>query len=120
MMRKVVGKVFFRESGMYRDITEKLILWKNSSYRKPLVLRGARQVGKTWSVEEFGKRNFSNIVVIDFERNRSVHKAFEKDLDPQKIILDLEIQTGEKIKPGETLLFFDEIQENERAIASLR
>lgn len=111
---------FLEEIRMFRDITKKLNAWKKLDHRKPLVLRGARQVGKTWSVEDFGKRNFSNVVVVDFERNRSVHKVFENDLDPEKIVQDLEIQTGQMIKPGETLLFFDEIQESERAIASLR
>jgi uncharacterized protein len=105
---------------MRRDIADKLRVWKSSDSRKPLVVRGARQVGKTYSVREFGKEHFSNVVILDFERNRSLVPIFEKDLDPLKIIFDLEVHTGSRIIPGETLLFFDEIQACERALLSLR
>jgi uncharacterized protein len=105
---------------MRRDILEKLMGWKDSPSRKPLIIRGARQVGKTYSVKEFGKEHFSNVVVLDFERERSLAPIFEKDLDPLKMIFDLEIHTGSRIIPGETLLFFDEIQACERALLSLR
>lgn len=105
---------------MKRNITEKLITWKDSPSRKPLIIRGARQVGKTYAVKEFGKEHFSSLVVLDFERDRSLIPIFEKDLNPQKIIFELEIYTGKRIIPGITLLFFDEIQASERALMSLR
>lgn len=105
---------------MKRNITEKLITWKDSPSRKPLIIRGARQVGKTYAVKEFGKEHFSSLVVLDFERDRSLIPIFEKDLNPQKIIFELEIYAGKRIIPGITLLFFDEIQASERALMSLR
>lgn len=105
---------------MKRFFEEKLNAWKDASTRKPLVIRGARQVGKTFTVKEFGKIFFPSLVIIDFERNRSVHSIFEKDLNPLKMIQELEIFTGQKITPGKTLLFFDEIQACERALMMLR
>jgi len=77
-------------------------------------------VGKTYTVKEFGKNSFPSLVVVDFERNRSVHSIFKKDLDPLKMIQELEIFVGQKITPGKTLLFFDEIQACERALMMLR
>jgi len=88
--------------------------------RKPLIIRGARQVGKTYAIQEFGKSYFKNLVTIDFERNRSAHKAFQKDLDPKKILQELEFYAEERIVPGQTLLFFDEIQACENALQSIR
>ncbi|HNW83223.1 MAG TPA: ATP-binding protein [bacterium] len=105
---------------MKRNILEILVSWKDSTSRKPIIIRGARQVGKTYSIKEFGSEHFSNVVALDFERDRSLSAIFEKDLDPKKIIFDLEIHTGSRIVPGETLLFFDEIQACERALMSLR
>jgi predicted AAA+ superfamily ATPase len=105
---------------MKRNISKKLMAWKDSSSRKPLIIRGARQVGKTYTVKEFGSEHFSNVVVLDFERDRSLNAVFEKDLDPKKLLIELEIHTGSRIIPGETLLFFDEIQACERALLSLR
>lgn len=105
---------------MKRDIEKKLETWMKEKFRKPLIIRGARQVGKTYSVQAFGKAHFKNTVTIDFERNRSVHKAFQKDLDPKKIIQELEFYTEKKIMPGQTLLFFDEIQACENALQSIR
>ncbi|MCE5223572.1 ATP-binding protein [bacterium] len=105
---------------MQRDIEDKLIAWMKAKSRKPLIIRGARQVGKTYTIQEFGKKHFTNLVTIDFERNRSVHKAFQKDLDPKKILQELEFYAEEKIEPGQTLLFFDEIQACEDALQSIR
>lgn len=105
---------------MKRNISNVLVSWKDSTSRKPIIIRGARQVGKTYSIKEFGSEHFSNVVTLDFERDRSLAVIFEKDLDPKKIIFDLEIHTGSRIVPGETLLFFDEIQACERALMSLR
>ncbi|MBM4310897.1 MAG: DUF4143 domain-containing protein [Deltaproteobacteria bacterium] len=105
---------------MQRNINADLMRWMHAGSRKPLIIRGARQVGKTYTVKEFGKNNFINCVVLDFERDRSVHSVFQKDLKPDKIVQELEIYTESRIVPGKTLLFFDEIQACERALMSLR
>lgn len=105
---------------MKRNIYDTLVDWKENLHRKPMIIRGARQVGKTYTIKEFGKNYFSNMVVLDFERDRSLFPIFEKDLDPYKIVQELEIHTGKRIIPGDTLLFFDEIQACERGLMSLR
>ncbi len=105
---------------MNRFIEEKLTRWKDKSNRKPLILRGARQVGKTYTITAFGKREFSRFVLLDFEQNRSLHKIFSGDLDIKKILIAIEAHTNQRIIPGETLLFFDEIQACSRALMSLR
>jgi len=105
---------------MKRFIDRQLEQWKESPRRKPLILRGLRQVGKTWSVKEFGKKCFDQIAVIDLERNPAWRTVFEGDLNARRICADLEILTSQKIQPGKTLLFIDEIQSSPRAIASLR
>lgn len=105
---------------MKRLIESKLLEWKNSSRRKPLIVRGARQVGKTYTISGFGKTNFLNQIVIDFERNPEFRNIFEKDLQPARILSDIELVTGQRIVPGETLVFLDEIQECPRAIVALR
>ena len=105
---------------MKRFFEEKLKAWKDAPARKPLVIRGAGQVGKTFTVRETAKKFFQSLVLIDFERNRSVHSIFKKDLNPFKMVQELEIFTGQKITPGKTLLFFDEIQACERALMMLR
>lgn len=94
--------------------------WKESLHRKPLLVRGARQVGKTYSVETFGNRNFDNLVKIDLERNRDWYRVFEADLDANRICAELEILTNQTITPGGSLLFLDEIQSCPRAIMALR
>lgn len=105
---------------MKRTIDSKLTKWKDRSYRKPLIVRGARQVGKTFSISHFGETCFDHFIKLDFERNRSIHKIFDQDMSVQEIIQDIEIFSGIKIIPGKTLLFFDEIQECEKALLSLR
>ncbi|RKZ03477.1 nuclease [Candidatus Fermentibacteria bacterium] len=104
---------------MKRILEKQLLAWKDSSRRKPLVLRGARQVGKTWLVENVLAGEFDNVVKIDFEKKRAFRSYFEDDLDPVKIVNYLELAT-EAITPGRTLLFFDEIQACPRAIMALR
>lgn len=104
---------------MKRLIESKLLEWKNSERRKPLIVRGARQVGKTYTIKAFGRANFKNYVVIDFERNPEFNVIFENDLQPSRIISDLEITTGKHIVPEKTLVFFDEIQECPRALMAL-
>ena len=105
---------------MKRTIDSKLINWKTQTFRKPLIIRGARQVGKTFSISRFGETCFKSLIKLDFERDRSIHKIFAQDLSARKILKNIEIFSETKIIPGKTLLFFDEIQECERALLSLR
>ena len=105
---------------MERDISLKLFEWKNSSLRKPLIVRGARQVGKTYSILEFGKYNYSKVHLINFEKSPVWKKVFEPDLDAERIIGELEILLNAKINQKTDLLFFDEIQNCPKAIMSLR
>jgi hypothetical protein len=106
---------------MKRLITSKLILWKESSGRKPLIIRGARQTGKSFTITEFGNNYFEGTIhIVNFEKRMDWHSIFELNLDVKRIISELEILSGKKIIPGEDLLFFDEIQECPNAIASLR
>ena len=105
---------------MLRFIDNDLRRWQESSRRKPLILRGARQVGKTWSLKEFGKKRFESVTLVDLERNQPLRKLFEGDLKVTRICSDLEVILQQKITPGKTLLFFDEIQACPRAITALR
>jgi hypothetical protein len=107
-------------AAMKRLIESKLLDWKNSKRRKPLIVRGARQVGKTYSIDKFGREFFDNLVSIDLEKNRDWHAIFSGNLNPERIISELEIFLNIKIIPGKTLLFFDEIQSCPRAIMALR
>lgn len=104
---------------MYRERLRDLDTWRSDPYRKPLIIKGCRQVGKSWLVREFGKQ-FESFVEINFEKNKLVHQYFAGNLDPQMLIEKLSLQTQTKIEPGKTLLFFDEIQTCEGAIQSLR
>ncbi|MCP4219237.1 MAG: ATP-binding protein [bacterium] len=104
---------------MKRGILEELKKWKDGSGRKPLLLRGARQVGKTYIARELGKE-FADFQELNFEYKPEAKRVFERDLDPQRIIRDLAVITGKKIVPGQTLLFLDEIQEAPKAITALR
>ena len=106
---------------MKRFVEQKLIAWKQSKYRKPLIVRGARQVGKTFSVLQFGKTHFQGKVhVIDLEKRLDIHTIFEKNLDVKRIIAELELILDTSITPGQDLLFFDEIQSCPRALMALR
>lgn len=104
---------------MYREIEKDLFNWKNSKTRKPLLLRGARQVGKSYIVEKFGKEHFDDLILLDFEFYPDFCKFFDS-LDPKKIISSIEIHFNKKIIPEKTLLFFDEIQACPNAIMALR
>jgi predicted AAA+ superfamily ATPase len=104
---------------MKRLVEGELLTWKDAGHRKPLVLRGARQVGKTWLVERFLAPLFENFVKIDFEKRRDLRVIFDENLDPARILNALEI-VGGRITPGKTLLFLDEIQACPRALAALR
>lgn len=105
---------------MIRYASQYLRDWVYKSRRKPLLLRGARQVGKTWLVEELAKQEFENFLKIDFEESPGFRSLFDGDLEPQKICSELEIRTGIDIEARKTLLFFDEIQACPRAITALR
>ena len=97
-----------------------LIAWKASPDKKPLVIQGIRQCGKTYLVEEFGKRYYSDVIHYRFDKDLKIREFFKDDLDPKRIIKDLGLARGKAIKPGETLIFFDEIQECGNAITSLK
>ena len=105
---------------MYRIAIDKLKRWKESKNRKPLIIEGARQVGKTWLMKEFGKLYYSDTVYINFDSNSTMKELFDSDLNVERIILGLELYTGKKIDFNNTLLIFDEIQEVPKALSSLK
>lgn len=105
---------------MYRIAIEKLYKWKNSKRRKPLIIEGARQVGKTWLMKEFGKQAYADTVYINFDSNSRMADLFSADLDTDRLIMGLELYAGRKINSENTLLIFDEVQEVPRALASLK
>lgn len=105
---------------MYRIAIEKLYKWKNSKRRKPLIIEGARQVGKTWLMKEFGEQAYADTVYINFDSNSRMADLFSADLDTDRLIMGLELYAGRKINPDNTLLIFDEVQEVPRALASLK
>lgn len=105
---------------MERILISELQKWKDKYDRKPLILRGARQVGKTWLLKDFGKRFFKNVCYINFEQKDVLGAIFEGTLSPQRIIEQLSVYTESKILPNDTLLIFDEVQEMPRALTSLK
>lgn len=105
---------------MEREILKNLMEWKESKNRKPLIIHGARQVGKTYIVKKFGKDNYENLIYVNFETNQEFSSQISDSIDAKYIINKLELFFGEKIIPGKTLIFFDEIQTNERALTSLK
>ena len=105
---------------MERLLIHQLLKWKESTHRKPLVLEGARQVGKTWLLREFGKKYFKDVCYINFEQKDRLESIFAGDLSPQFIIEQLSIYHGKPIKPQTTLIVFDEVQEMPRALTSLK
>ena len=105
---------------MKREIINDLINWKESNNRKPLIIHGARQVGKTYIIKQFGKEYYDNFIYVNFETNQEVSSQIADSIDSKYIINKLELFYGEKILPGKTLIFFDEIQANERALTSLK
>ena len=105
---------------MYRIAMEKLMNWKESKRRKPLIIEGARQVGKTWLMKEFGKSAYRDTVYINFDSNSRMSELFASDLDIDRLIMGLELYAGRKISSDSTLLIFDEVQEVPRALASLK
>lgn len=105
---------------MYRSVISKLKAWKSKEHRKPLVLAGARQVGKTYILNEFGKKEYENVAYINCDDNDMARDLFLQDYDMQRIILAIGAITQQTIKPGKTLIILDEIQELKRGIASLK
>ena len=105
---------------MKRTVLEKLKKWKDSKKRKPLILWGARQVGKTWVLQEFGKECFTNTVYISFYNNKRMASIFEEDYDTDRIINALEIETHSVINSDDTLIIFDEIQGAPKVLESLK
>ena len=112
--------MIWRGEKMYRYAIEELYKWKEKQYRKPLIIEGARQVGKTWLMKEFGARAYQNTIYINFDSNTHMAALFEKDLDTERIILGLELYANQKINPDNTLLIFDEIQEVPHALSCLK
>lgn len=105
---------------MKRKITDQLIRWKNSSDRKPMILNGARQVGKTFILREFGKEHYQNTIYINLELNHYAASLFDEDISPERLIKHLEAEAKERILPEKTLIILDEIQSCERALTSLK
>ena len=105
---------------MYRKIIEDLISWKNNKNRKPLILRGARQVGKTYIIKQFGEENYEGVAYFNFDHDKELYQLFENTKDPHRIIEQLSFIYGKAIVPEKTLLVFDEIQECPNALNSLK
>ena len=105
---------------MYREKIKELEEWKNSKDRMPLIIRGARQVGKTWIMKEFGKNNYKKVAYVNFDGNTRMTRLFEGDFDIDRIIQGLKIETQVDIDAKDTLLIFDEIQEVPKALTSLK
>ena len=115
---------------MYQEMKERVVMrrkaldflreWKQKDSRKPLIIRGARQVGKTWLMKEFARVEYENFAYINFENDRQAKNLFLDDFEISRILLGIQITTGVKPEPGKTLIIFDEIQEAERAITSLK
>ncbi|MEG0361738.1 MAG: ATP-binding protein [Longicatena sp.] len=105
---------------MERTIMKKLLTWKTSTYRKPLILKGVRQCGKTWILNEFGKLYYDNVAYINFDEHKEYCQFFTTTKDTKRILQNLEMAIGVKIEPFNTLLIFDEIQECAEALNSLK
>lgn len=105
---------------MYRIAMERLLQWKQSKRRKPLIIEGARQVGKTWLMKEFGRQAYEDTVYINFDSNSTMAELFAADLNTERLIMGLELYVGRKIDPDHALLIFDEVQEVPRALSSLK
>ena len=105
---------------MERFAIKKMLAWKQSSRRKPLILKGVRQVGKTWILKEFGKRYYKNVAYFNFDENEEFKQFFETTKDVSRILQNLMLASGQQILPGETLVIFDEVQDAPKVINSLK
>jgi predicted AAA+ superfamily ATPase len=105
---------------MKRLLIQEMIVWKNTKNRKPLIIQGARQVGKTWLMKEFGKQEFEQVVYLNFESSSRLNNLFSADFNIERIIAVIEIETNQKIIAETTLLIFDEIQEVDKGLTALK
>jgi predicted AAA+ superfamily ATPase len=105
---------------MKRDISSELLAWKKQSDRKPLVLKGVRQCGKTYILKEFGHEQYRDFVYFNFEETMALSTVFNQDYDVKRILFDLGLFAGKTITPGDMLIILDEIQECPRAITALK
>ena len=105
---------------MQRFLMADLLEWKDSPHRKPLVLNGARQVGKTWLLQELGKTAFKNVAYVSFDNNPQLASLFDNGYDLAQILLGIQAESRQKITQEETLIIFDEIQECPKALTSLK
>ena len=105
---------------MERLIMNKLIEWKGKKNRKPLILNGARQVGKTWLLKEFGKRNYENVAYFLCDKDEEINKIFSSNFDIERILIQLSARWGKDIRPEKTLIVFDEIQSSPRVLEGLK
>ena len=105
---------------MYRSAINTLLQWKNKDNRKPLIIMGARQVGKTWLMKEFGRKNYDKVAYISFYNNKRMDEVFQNDFDVKRIIMNLNIEAGVTITPGDTLIILDEIQDSPKVLESLK
>ena len=105
---------------MQRQLMDALIAWKSRANRKPLLLKGARQTGKTWLLNEFAGQQYQNVIRFDFMLEPGARSLFDGSLDPKRIISQIELLRGQTITPTDTLIIFDEIQEAPRGITSLK
>ena len=105
---------------MQRYLMNELLQWKEKENRKPLILKGARQVGKTWLMKEFGRLHFKKVAYVTFFNNQRMKKVFDEDYDIERIIININIETHTEVTPNDTLIIFDEIQEAPRALEALK
>jgi predicted AAA+ superfamily ATPase len=105
---------------VYRNNIKELIDWKIIEYRKPLIILGARQVGKTWLMEEFGRQEYKQTLYVNFEKMKTVRNLFEEDFDVQRILTALSVFARKEINPADTLIVFDEIQEAAGGLTALK
>lgn len=105
---------------MYRMAIEQLKKWKAKKHRKPLIIRGARQVGKTWLMKEFGAAEYESVVYINFDNNERMKNLFEGSLEVERLVTGMELYVGYRIDPDKTLMIFDEVQEVPKALTSLK
>lgn len=105
---------------MVRAAMGELYRWKGGAHRKPLIIRGARQVGKTWLMKEFGRIAYKAALYVNFDNNRQMEELFSADLNVERLVMGLELYAGQKIDAANTLLIFDEVQETPKALTSLK
>lgn len=119
----MLQKMYYELKGtkiMRRTVFNQLVKWKNKPSHKPLILQGARQVGKTWLMKEFGKQEYVKTAYINFDKNENMQNLFSKDMDVKRLLMGLSLEAGTQITPNDTLIIFDEIQENPNALNSLK